>query len=82
MTLGIHVVALAAAGKGARVLRIERADATGALFAASQKSLYVGVYVATEFYPDLPGALIPLVAAHVTQLAFDTIVAERLARRS
>ncbi|MHC4473944.1 MAG: bile acid:sodium symporter family protein [Planctomycetota bacterium] len=82
VALVVHLIALGAAGRGARALRIVGPDAVGTLFAASHKSLYVGVYVAAEFYPDLPGALIPLVAYHVTQLAVDTIVADRIAARS
>jgi sodium/bile acid cotransporter 7 len=77
----LHLALLLAASRCAVVLGLTGPDAVGALFAASQKSLYVGVYVAAEFYPELPGALVPLVCYHVTQLVVDTFVAERIAAR-
>ena len=40
------------------------------------------VIVAAEFFPETPGALVPLVAYHVTQLAIDTWVADRIRRRA
>jgi sodium/bile acid cotransporter 7 len=78
--LGIHLAALGAAGGLARLLRLSRGDAIGVCFAASQKTLYVGVYLLAAFFPDLPGALLPVLAYHVVQLAVDTLLAQRWAR--
>jgi sodium/bile acid cotransporter 7 len=74
----VHVLALLVAGRACRILKLNQEDTVGVLFAGTQKSLYVGVYVAAVFFADLPAALLPLLAYHVTQLAIDTLVAERV----
>jgi sodium/bile acid cotransporter 7 len=78
VALGVHLVALGAAWAAAAMLGLSRADRIGVAFAGSQKSLYVGVYLATAFYPDRPAALLPVLAYHVMQLVADTVIAERL----
>jgi predicted Na+-dependent transporter len=77
----LHGLTLLASRKAAGRIGLSRADAVGTAFAASQKSLYVGVYLAAEFYAEIPGALVPLLAYHVVQLVIDTVVAEHEFRR-
>ena len=61
-------------------LRCSRAERIAVGFAGSQKTLFVGVFLAGEYFPDLPLALLPVTAYHVVQLVIDTAVAGRLAR--
>ena len=54
----LHVAALLLTGAGARVMRLGRERSIGVLFGGTQKSLYVGVWIAAAWYPDLDAALV------------------------
>jgi len=75
----IHTAALALTRLAAGRLGVAREDAIGALFGGTQKSLYVGVWIAAAWYPDLPGAIVPILGYHVAQLVVDTGMASRYA---
>ncbi len=80
--LVLHLVALAAADRTARLVRLPDDERTAVLFAGTQKTLFVGVFLAAEYFPGDPFALLPITAYHAVQLLVDTIVASRLAARA
>lgn len=86
--LGLHVVAMFVAGTGSTLLGFAPADRTATLFAGSQKTLPIGVLLATDpamfGNPDLgvPFAVFPILMYHASQLFFDTFVADRVATTS
>jgi len=76
----IHSAALALGHAAAGRLGQPRAQRIAVGFAGSQKTLFIGVFLAGEYFPDAPLALLPITAYHVLQLVIDTAVASRLAR--
>jgi len=64
----------------ARALKLGRAEAIAVGFAGSQKTLMVGVDVALRYFPPL--AALPMIAFHAGQLVIDTVIADRMRRRS
>lgn len=88
--IGLHVFALAVANAGAILLRMPRADRIGAVISGGQKTLPIGVYLATS--PEafggpavvdgqpVPFAVFPMLMFHASQLFIDTLVADRYAR--
>jgi sodium/bile acid cotransporter 7 len=77
----LHLGAMALAFALARRLKFDRADSIGAAFAASQKTLPIGVLVATNphtFGTAYPWAVFPMLIFHTSQLFLDTAIAERL----
>jgi solute carrier family 10 (sodium/bile acid cotransporter), member 7 len=88
----MHVVALAVAWFGGGLFGFDRRDRIAAAFAGSQKTLPIGVYLATD--PEvfggadvvagaaIPFAVFPMLMFHASQLFIDTIVADRLAQES
>jgi len=72
----VHTVALAAGHLLAAVMGMDRSNRIAVGFAGSQKTLMVGLYVATTYFGGL--AILPMVAYHVVQLLIDTVVADRL----
>ncbi len=78
--IALHVAAMAVAHWVARGLRFDPADRAAVVFAASQKTLPIGVYVAAAFSSaGAPLAVIPMLMYHASQLFIDTAVADRLA---
>jgi sodium/bile acid cotransporter 7 len=88
--IGLHLVALGVAYVGAKRFGFSVGDCAAVAFAASQKTLPVGVLIATSKTmfgnPDLlgpgmgvPFAVFPMLMYHASQLFIDTAVAERLA---
>lgn len=88
--IGLHVAALLVAWWGARLLGIARPEAIGATFAASQKTLPIGILLATDKRifgnPDLlgagvgvPFAIFPILMFHASQLFLDDLIADRFA---
>jgi len=71
----IHLVALWSGHALAAVVGIAREERIAVGFSGSQKTLMVGLYLATYFAPL---AMLPMVAYHVVQLLIDTAVADRL----
>ncbi len=76
----LHGVALAAASGLSRALGAPRDERIAVMFAGGQKTLFIGVFLAGEYFPEQPLALLPVTAYHVLQLVMDTLVATRLAR--
>jgi len=88
----MHVVALAVAWYGGGLFGFDRRDRIAASFAGSQKTLPIGVYLATD--PEVfggaavaggiavPFAVFPMLMFHASQLFIDTIVADRLAQKA
>jgi len=86
----LHVIGLAVALIGSRKLGFARGDCAAVAFAGSQKTLPVGVLIATDRTmfgnPDLlgpgmgaPFAVFPILMYHASQLFIDTAIADRLA---
>jgi sodium/bile acid cotransporter 7 len=88
--IGVHLGAMAVAVAGAYTFRFRRVDRIAITFASSQKTLPIGVYLATDpamfGNPDLlgpgigvPFAVFPMLMYHASQLFIDTVIADRLA---
>jgi sodium/bile acid cotransporter 7 len=81
--LAIHLGMLLAAVWGGRLLGLPRPDRIAAGFSGSQKTLLVGLDIASEYVEVFgPLALLPMVAYHVLQLLVDTVIADRMAREA
>ncbi|MDA1162249.1 MAG: bile acid:sodium symporter [Planctomycetota bacterium] len=88
----MHVVALGVAWFGGGFFGFDRRDRIAAAFAGSQKTLPIGVYLATDPAVfggagvvgglSVPFAVFPMLMFHASQLFIDTIVADRLAQES
>lgn len=90
--IAIHLAAMWVGLRGASLCRFAWPDRVAVMFAASQKTLPIGVLLATDptmfGHPDLlgPGRGVPLVVFpmlmfHASQLFIDTAVADRLTGR-
>jgi sodium/bile acid cotransporter 7 len=76
----LHCGALAGSLIAARWFRFDVADQAAVAFAASQKTLPIGVYVAAAVSSaGAPLAVLPMLMYHASQLFIDTAVADRLA---
>lgn len=73
-TLGLHAAMLSTGFFASQWLRLPREEAIAVGISGSQKTLMVGLYIATTFFPGL--ALIPMLLYHVGQLLIDTAVAD------
>lgn len=80
--IGVHVVMLAAGHFVGKLVGVSREDRIAVGFSGSQKTLMIGLYVATNppYFPLLPLAMMPMIFYHVCQLLIDTVVADRLRR--
>jgi sodium/bile acid cotransporter 7 len=74
--ISVHLAALWAGHILSRLVGLSRENRIAVGFAGSQKTLMVGLYVATTYYGGL--AILPMVAYHVGQLLVDTLIAHRL----
>jgi sodium/bile acid cotransporter 7 len=80
--VSIHVVLFFGGYGAGRMLGIARQDRIAVAFSGSQKTLVVGIKVATENVQVFgPLAIVPLVAYHVSQLVVDTLFADWLKAR-
>lgn len=83
--IALHLAALGVAALGARGLRLVREDAIAVAFAASQKTLPIGVLIATDpamFGRAYPWAVFPMLIYHAAQLFIDAGIADRLVQRT
>lgn len=83
--VGLHLFSLAVAWGGAHLARFPRPDRIGVAFAASQKTLPVGILIATDprmFGTDYPWAVYPMLVYHAAQLFLDTAIADWFHRQS
>lgn len=81
--VGLHVLAMIVGWGGARLFRFSTEDRIAVLFGSSQKTLPIGVYLATS--PELSEyafAVFPMLMYHASQLFIDTIIADRIAARA
>lgn len=80
--VALHLIAMLVGVTGARVFGFAAADRAAIAFASSQKTLPIGIYLASEFSAQgLPFAVFPIIIYHASQLFIDTVVADRLAAR-
>lgn len=78
----IHSAGLAIANTGGRLLKFNASDRIAAAFAGSQKTLPVGVFLASSpAFSAVPFAVFPMLMFHASQLVIDTLVADRFAKR-
>lgn len=86
----VHLLAMYLGVRGARLFGFDRADRAAVAFASSQKTLPIGVLLATDptMFGDpnllgpgvgLPFAVFPMLMFHASQLFIDTAVADRMA---
>jgi sodium/bile acid cotransporter 7 len=74
--VGLHLGALWAGHASGRILGMPREDRIAVGFSGSQKTLMVGLSIASGTGQGL--AILPIIAFHVCQLLADTVIAERL----
>ena len=78
----VHVIALFLGFGAGKAAGLVRADWIAVGVAGSQKTLMVGLYLATAYHDFFTGiAVLPMVAYHIGQLLLDTVVADRLRGR-
>jgi sodium/bile acid cotransporter 7 len=80
--VAVHGMGLAAGWYASRALRISRGNAAAVAFAGSQKTLPIGLYVATNpatFGLAFPFAMLPMLLFHASQLFIDTAISARMA---
>ena len=80
--IALHLAAMGVGYWVARGLRFSPPDRAAVVFASSQKTLPLGVYIAAAFSSaGAPLAVIPMLMYHTSQLFIDTAIADRLASR-
>jgi len=90
--LALHSVAMVVAKQGGKLLGFAREDQVALYFAGSQKTLPIGIYLATDSAmfgkPDflgpeqgLPFVVFPMLLYHTTQLFMDTFVASAIRQK-
>jgi len=91
--IGVHLAAMGIGVFGSRLFGFARGDRIAVAFASSQKTLPIGVLLATDVAmfgnPDLlgaglgvPFAVFPMLMYHASQLFIDTAIADRYALRA
>lgn len=86
--IAVHLAAMFVAGAGSTAFGFAPPDRVATLFAGSQKTLPIGVLLATDpamfGNPELgvPFAVFPILMYHASQLFIDTFVADRIACNS
>ncbi len=80
--ISLHSVGLAIANHGGHIFGFAPSDRIAAAFAGSQKTLPVGVFLASSpAFAAIPFAVFPMLMFHASQLVIDTLVADRFAKR-
>ncbi|SFH62012.1 bile acid:sodium symporter family protein [Planctomicrobium piriforme] len=75
----LHLLGLLIAIAGGRAFRFPREDIVGSAFAASQKTLPIGLFVAASVAgSDAPFTMVPILMFHASQLVLDTLIADPL----
>jgi len=91
--VALHLAAMAVGIFGGRLLGFRRADIVAVAFSSSQKTLPIGVLLATDEKmlgdPNLlgegmgiPFAVFPILMYHASQLFIDTVIADRFAEKA
>jgi len=80
--IAIHLAVLSAGHFLARTVGFSTADAIAVAFAGSQKTLPIGVLIATDpsMFGNYAFAVFPMLMYHASQLFIDTAIADRWAR--
>ncbi|MFV0445352.1 MAG: bile acid:sodium symporter family protein [Planctomycetaceae bacterium] len=79
--IALHLSAMIVSLLGAKLLHFDHGDLVAVAFAGSQKTLPIGVLIATDpqmFGVDYPWAVFPMLIFHASQLFIDTAVADRM----
>lgn len=82
--IALHAAALYVAYFGAKLIRCPPADCIAVAFAASQKTLPIGVLIATDaqmFGRTFPWAVFPMLIYHAAQLFIDVAIADAFRAR-
>ena len=83
--LFLHLTAMGIGFRVASLLRFSLKDQIAVAFAGSQKTLPIGILIASDLAQNHPGtlsfALFPMLMFHATQLFVDTAIAQRFALR-
>lgn len=77
VVLGLHLAMLGLGLMLSWLARLERADGIAVAFASSQKTLAVGIQLATRHQ----ASLLPMITYHAGQLVLDTLVADHLRKK-
>lgn len=83
--VSLHLFSMAVAWGGAHLARFPRPDRIGVAFAASQKTLPIGILIATDphtFGVSFPWAVYPMLVYHAAQLFLDTTIADWFHRQA
>ncbi len=78
--VGVHMVVLFAGHAIGRIVSLPRPDRIAVGFGGSQKTLMIGLHIATTYYTGL--AMLPMITYHISQLLLDTLVADWLRGRT
>ncbi|MCY2962554.1 MAG: bile acid:sodium symporter [Planctomycetota bacterium] len=79
---GTHLLVLVVGWYASRALGFTDGEAAAVAFSGSQKTLPIGLYIATAtFGATYPFAMFPMLLYHTSQLFLDTAIASRLAAR-
>lgn len=80
----IHILGLILGHTGGKLLGFSRKDRIASAFAASQKTLPVGVYLASNpaTFGAVPFAVFPILMFHASQLFLDTLIADYFAKEN
>jgi sodium/bile acid cotransporter 7 len=76
----VHLTALWIGWRVSRRLDVARGDSVAVAFAGSQKTLPLGVFLASAYFSHLPFAALPILMFHPAQLIVDGLLAEPLRR--
>ena len=74
VVLGLHLAMLGLGLLLSRAARVARADGVAVAFASSQKTLAVGLQLASDYH----ASLLPMITYHAGQLILDTLIADRM----
>ncbi len=81
--IGLHMLGLVIANYGARWLGFGEKDRLAAAFAGSQKTLPVGLFIASNVaFESVQFAVFPILMFHASQLFIDSLIVERHAKRA
>jgi sodium/bile acid cotransporter 7 len=78
VVLGLHLAMLGLGLLLSRAARVARADGIAVAFASSQKTLAVGLQLASDYH----ASLLPMITYHAGQLILDTLIADRMRSRA
>ena len=81
--IGLHLLGLVIANQGSRGLGFCERDRLAAAFAGSQKTLPVGLFIASNVaFESVQFAVFPILMFHASQLFIDSLIVERHAKRA